>query len=463
MAPDAQALFRRLAVFSGGWTVAAVRAVCDNVPPAINVLDCLTVLLDSSLVVRQTYIDDQSRFVMLETIRAFAEEQFAAADESLQIRQQHLTYYLALAEQDVQWNGADHRIWLTELRREQTNMRAAFAFAIAQGASSHALRLIAALEGFWFNEGDHGEGYQWATRLLAETRTVLTTAQRAQALSVAGSMAWQLGDYRAARSVLEESAAIYRQLDEPQHLAEVLNPLGRALLFQGEYSQACTVLDEAIHLANELEYRSCLLIALQGRGYAAMYHADYADAWLYFEQSLMIAQSIGVQWGIAQAINHLGDVARCKGDYDQAANLYQESLTRCRAQEIAVEIPAILHNLGYVALFRDDQLLAQRHFRESLTLQQERHNLPGILESLTGFGALIAYHGQPRQAAVLFGAINAIRTAINAPMWPAEQVEFDRHFQKVVAALGENEVQRAMDEGCTLTLDEATAYALSDA
>ena len=126
-----------------------------------------------------------------------------------------------------------------------------------------------------------------------------------------------------------------------------------------------------------------------------------------------------------------------------------------------VEIGAILHNLGYVALIRGDQSLAHRHFTESLALQQERNNLPGILESLTGFGALLAHQGQPTQAAVLFGAMLGLRESLKAPMWPAEQVEFDRHFQKVVAALGENGLQSAIDEGCKLTLDEATAYALS--
>jgi tetratricopeptide (TPR) repeat protein len=164
---------------------------------------------------------------------------------------------------------------------------------------------------------------------------------------------------------------------------------------------------------------------------------------------------------MAQALNHLGDVARCKGDYDQAANLYQESLTRCRAQDIAVEIPTILHNLGYVALFRGDPALAQRHFRESLTLQQDRQNLPGILDSLTGFGALMAHEGQPRRAAVLFGAILALRAAVSAPMWPAEQVEFDRHFGKVAATLGKDALDSALNEGCQLTLDEVTLYALT--
>jgi tetratricopeptide (TPR) repeat protein len=258
--------------------------------------------------------------------------------------------------------------------------------------------------------------------------------------------------------VLEESAAIYRQLDEPQHLAEVLNPLGRALLFQGEYAQACTVLDETIHLAKELGHKSCLLTALQGRGYAAMYHANYADARLYFEQSLTIAQSNDDIWGIAQALNHLGDVARCEGDYQRAGILYEESLARFRAADIPVEIPAILHNLGYVALACGDQPLAQRYFAESLTPQQQRNNLPGILESLTGFGALMAYQGQPHQAAVLFGAIISLRAAIKAPMWPAEQVEFDRHFEKIAMVLGENSMQAALQEGHTMTLEEAIAY-----
>ena len=108
-----------------------------------------------------------------------------------------------------------------------------------------------------------------------------------------------------------------------------------------------------------------------------------------------------------------------------------------------------------------DQPLAQRYFTESLALQQERNNLPGILESLTGFGALMAHQGQPRRAAVLFGAMLGLRAALKAPMWPAEQVEFDRHFGRVAGALGEDRLQHALDEGHHLTLEDVTTYALS--
>ena len=126
-----------------------------------------------------------------------------------------------------------------------------------------------------------------------------------------------------------------------------------------------------------------------------------------------------------------------------------------------VEIAAILHNLGYVALAHNDLPLAQHQFRESLTLQQERQNLPGILESLAGFSALLACQEHPWRAAVLFGAILELRAALNAPMWPAEQVEFDRHFGKVAATLGRDTLELALNEGRQLNLDDMMADALS--
>src|SRR5262249_35030111 len=157
----------------------------------------------------------------------------------------------------------------------------------------------------------------------------------------------------------------------------------------------------------------------------------------------------------------LGDVARCEGDYAQAATLYQESLSRFRHQEIRIEIASILHNLGYVALVQGDQQRAYTHFTESLALHREQGNQPGILEELAGFGALLVAQGQPQRAAILFGAIAALRAALNAPMWPAERVEYERYLASVRAALGEAALQAAWAAGQTMSLDEVIAEALA--
>jgi predicted ATPase len=130
-------------------------------------------------------------------------------------------------------------------------------------------------------------------------------------------------------------------------------------------------------------------------------------------------------------------------------------------ETIRVEIAAVLHNLGYVALAQREQLHARTCFAESVALHRQQGNRPGILEGLAGFGALMAAQGQPRRAAILFGAIVALRAALSAPMWPAERVEYERHLAAARAQLSVAAFAAAWAAGAALTLEQAIAEALN--
>jgi tetratricopeptide (TPR) repeat protein len=460
---DEQALFARLGVFVGGCTIAAAEVVCNiagDLP--MDVLDGLAALVDKSLLQQIEVPNGEQRFSMLETIGAYASERLTEGEDIRAVRQQHMHYYLAQAEQAAsESNGPQQRAWFDRLHQEHGNLRAALDWIMEQDAADLGIRLVRALEEFWFLEGYHSEGHQWTTSLLARARTAWPAELRAQALGIAGFMAWQHGDYAAAGGPLEESAAIYRRLNDKRGLAATLNLLGRALLFQGEHAKASALLEENIALSREIGDVNTLARALQGRAYVAMYQADFRAARSFLEQCLSICQTTGNQWGIAQALNDLGDVARCEGDYAQAATLYQESLTRFQANEIRIEIPAVLHNLGYVALALGDQPHAHSCFAESLALHREQNNRPGILESLTGLGALLAAQGQSKLAAVLFGAIMALRAAFKMPMWPAEQFEYEHHVASVRTALGDEALHALLAEGSGMRLEDAIDYALA--
>ncbi|MFL5803685.1 MAG: ATP-binding protein [Roseiflexaceae bacterium] len=458
-----QRLFRRLGVFVGSWTLDAAQAVCqaDGELPW-NVVDELAALLDKSLLQRTDGTDGQARFTILETIREYALERLAQDGELETVRRQHLGYYLALAEQaGPNFDGAQEGTRLARLRQDYDNLRAALGWVIEQDPAELGLRLVHALERFWFLAGYISEGVGWATALVARVGPAWPAELRAQALRIAGTMVWRHADYAAALEPLGESAAIYRQLGDKRSLAGTLNAFGRALLFQGEHERARMILEECSALFQEVGDHAGLALSLHGRAYVAMDQAGYAAARVFLEQSLPIYRTLGNQWGIAQTLVHLGDIARCEGDYERAAALYQEGLTLFQAQGIQKEIAAVLHNLGYVALAQGDQEHARACFAESLALHREQGNQPGILEGLAGFAALMAAQGQARRAALLFGAIAALRATLDAPMWPAERVEYERHMARVSMAFSEAALQAVLAEGGRMTLEDAIADALN--
>ncbi len=121
-----QQLLARLAVFCGGCTLEAIRAVCDDVEHGhCGCEDSLEVLLDKSLVQRQE-IEAEARFTLLAVVREYAQERLEASGEADLVRRRHAAFFLRLARQaEVEFAGPRQARWLNRLNREYGNLRAA--------------------------------------------------------------------------------------------------------------------------------------------------------------------------------------------------------------------------------------------------------------------------------------------------------------------------------------------------
>lgn len=175
--PEEQALFRRLCVFVGGCTLAAVEAVCAEAEGGPAVLPGLAALVDKSLIRRWESPasedgDDEPRLGLLETIRAFGLEKLVEEGEAAEVRRRHAAYYLALAEQaNAQARGPDQRRWLALLERDHDNMRAALQWLLESGEVAGAQRLAGALWHFWLVRGHLSEGRRWLAAVLRAAGT----------------------------------------------------------------------------------------------------------------------------------------------------------------------------------------------------------------------------------------------------------------------------------------------------
>ncbi|MDP9371880.1 MAG: protein kinase, partial [Chloroflexota bacterium] len=163
LTPAEQALFRRLAVFAGGFTLEAAEAVC--LPPddeRTAIADGVWALADKSLLRREDAPDGEAHFGMLETIREFGLEHLAASGEETAVRQAHAAYVLALVERaEPALTGPEQGIWFDRLEIEHDNLRAALAWTLDRRAADVALRLGAAPWRFWSARGYLAEGRGW--------------------------------------------------------------------------------------------------------------------------------------------------------------------------------------------------------------------------------------------------------------------------------------------------------------
>ena len=160
--PMEQTLFRRLAVFSGGFSIdLAEEIVSDSPAEAGDMLDGIAALIDSSLLV-QLVGTSPPRYGMLETVREFAEETLRASGEQETLQDRHLHAMLTMAEAaNDALEGPERSTWEQRLRVEQENLRAAIQRAIARQQGELALRLSTELWDYWTSHDARAEGRRW--------------------------------------------------------------------------------------------------------------------------------------------------------------------------------------------------------------------------------------------------------------------------------------------------------------
>jgi predicted ATPase len=187
-------LFRRLAVFAGGFTLEAVEHVCaDQVEPVnipqFAVLDLLSRLIDKSLVMALDLDPDQMRYRLLEPTAQYAKEKLLESRELEQFQSRHFEFFLNLAEEaEPHHSKADQGAWYDRLTAELDNLRAAIDWSLGRGDATMALRLTTALYGFWSVRGPYQEAVELLTQALAQSDAAISSGARANALLAAGAL-----------------------------------------------------------------------------------------------------------------------------------------------------------------------------------------------------------------------------------------------------------------------------------
>ena len=283
--PAEQVLFRRLAVFAGGWTLEAAEAICcteagmTEADRETAVLDGLRTLVDQSLVQGEEQGSGAPRFALLETIREYAREQLSASGEAPTIQRAHAAYYLALAERaEPELHRPDQLQWLARLRAEHHNLQAALGWARDEREVEVGLRLAGALCQYWNMGGYFGEGCTWIEELLTlagpGAGTAVTASTRAKVLLGAAILLTSQGDPQRLDAYLEESLALRRQLADRAGIAEVLVRFGRELILRGETVRATELLDEGLALYGELGDQRGIAEALDQLAFLARDRGD---------------------------------------------------------------------------------------------------------------------------------------------------------------------------------------------
>jgi non-specific serine/threonine protein kinase len=457
-----QALLRRLAVFAGGCTLAAVDAVCvvgDDL--AGDVLDWLGSLVDNSLL-ETMGTDEEPRFGLLEPVREYGLEQLAAAGEESLARERHLAWSLTLAEEaEPRLRGPEQGQWLARLEVEHDNLRAALRWTLELRNAEMGLRLAGALWRFWYVRGHVREGRSWLGELLVLDRAgqIRTAAAvRARALNGAGVLASIQDDFGPATALYEESLALQRELGDRQGIAACLNNLGNVAIDQGDYERAAILLEESLALRREMGDPWAIAQSLNNLGRVARGQGKHDWASRLYEESLTLYQAVGDTRAVASTLSNLAIAVARQGDYPRAVALHEQSLALRESLNDTQGIAVALTNLAQVARQHGDEARAQSLYARGLTLYLRVGDKTSVASCLEGIAGMLTSR-RPEHAVRLCGAAAALRHAIGTALPPDERATVDRDLSVARSALATTVFAAAWKDGQSMSLEQAVAAA----
>jgi len=466
---DEQALFRRLAVFVGGWSLEAADAVSTlersngATSQESSVLKGLFSLVDHSLLQQVASDDEEPRYAMLETIREYALERLEASGEAEAIRQAHAAYFLALAEVgEAQLKSAGQAQWLLRLEREYANLRAALEWALGCGQLEMALRVCGALWHFWTMHGHLSEGRRWIEQALArsdpEPMDQPPISALAKTLVGAGMLAYRQADYGQARTLCEQSLRLYRQLGDQHGIATALHGLGRVTSLGGNYTAARAMYQESLAIYRALHAHWGIAYTNLYLGHATYFAGKVLDARPLIEESLNTFRTLGATWDIANTL-FVRAVAVLLADYEAARAAAEESLALMRSLGDRRGIARASLILAHIAIERGDYRSPIRPLQESLGIFQELGERWFMTECMADVTGLTAYH-HPEHAARLCGAVYALRDGLHSPIRGFYRSFLEHRLVLLRAKLDEATFHAAWEIGQAMTWDQAVDYAL---
>ena len=426
--PAERALFRRLSVFAGGWTLADVGSVCAG-----NGGDALTMvesLLDKSLIRRLPGDEETAEFSMLESLREYAAEQLAASAEAEETRARHAEHYAGLAAQfEASIGLPEEQTSLLRIGRHHADLRAALDYSLGAGRDAWALSLAAALGWYHYaHDPGHGQALMDAVLSLAAGRPDpaamsedATADGQVGVLIVAGVLAWATGEMGRAQDLLHSALGRSEGRGDARHAAMACAFLGHVARAGGEWDASADW-----HRRAEAGFRAG-----------------------------------GSTQGVAWAWHDLGLLARDHGDLGSAAELLLASLRDFRELDYPWAVAWSAWGLGTTLTAQGRPAEARPLLAEALRIYTDTNDPRGVAQCLDALAHVASEQAHYETAARLIGAAAALRERVAARPPDTEQARNSAVEQAVAQALGRHDAGRLIHAGRTMPAQQAADLALA--
>ena len=339
---------------------------------------------------------------------------------------------------------------------ELWNLRTSLDTLIALRDAEWAARLATALAPYWRRRERLAEGRERFEAVLALPGA--SPKVRAGALYAACLLGVEGAN---ARPLVEESAALYRQLGDDHAAVVVLNALAVSCQSTGDIAAAQRYLEEALADARRLGDAESVARCLNNLASVAHSAGDPAEALRLYEECRAAFEQSGDRVGVAWALDQQGDAARDLGDVGRARAFYEGSLAIFRELDDRGGVATALTDLARLAHQEGDLPRARECCREAVAIgaMASQHAVVRLLEELAGLAA--ASH-EPERALVLMAAASGLRARLGRAVPAPERRRIESLIEDQRAALGAGAVA-AWSQGWRMTVEEAMAFARAGA
>jgi non-specific serine/threonine protein kinase len=420
---DEQTLFRRLSVFRDGFTLAAAESVGAAGPGqqrATDIFELVASLVEKSLLMSRDVDDREPSFLMLASVRAYADEQLEMSGERAAIQERHAEYFLERAETaEMGLRGAEQRDWLHRLDADHGNLLAALRWLDHAEDGARLQRITWALFWYWFYRGHTQEARFWLARSCSYDNGGATDVELW--LRVGDSMLTNhVGLHEDAERKATAAAALARTRERPIMESVALTIAQYSALALGRRE-----------VSKQYGREACRLIV--------SVDDDYWRAMVYGEAGLFLGGAGELRDGLALTEAGL-ELDRARGD---------DFFAGIRLSDIGV----MRHDLGQL-----DVALAR--YGESIEALSRVGGVWYLSSPFGGIAALSA-ESQPKEAAQLLGAARALQDRGGANPWSTETARNALALERTRGMLGEVAFERAFRAGYGMPIDDAIAIARS--
>jgi non-specific serine/threonine protein kinase len=374
LSPPEQAVFVKLAIFAGGFDLAAAEVIVQSDPAeGSDILALITRLVDKSLVIADSRGIGTSRYHLQETIREYALEKFQRSDE-VALRQLHAQYFREFCERASRnLPSPEMAQWIRRLDEDQANIRLALAWCLAEQPDDF-VGLAASMTGYWLMRGRFAESVEWLDQAI--DLGISSREARAAALVGRARMRERIGDYDGARKDANECLRISRKFGLTMMVSRALNVIGVLSAIEGNLKRAERYFLETVNVATQLDDRIWIARTRSNLAMVRSRRGDHEGARIELEKSAEILEAEGDPYGAGVVMDSLGQVSLSLKMFGAARGYYLRSIAVSAEFDDAMNIAITLEGLGLVALAEGDPTRMIRLASAADTLRAARGGRP---------------------------------------------------------------------------------------